>query len=191
MDDLSEDQFVRQAKEGDVEAFAVLSRRYQERIFRTILGLTKNHLDADDLAQETFMVAFKSLQKFKQNSSFYTWLYRIAVNRTLNFLKRARREKKKTEMAMRDFSGEEWSAKTVSPPEQNSLSLELRAKIKKAVDSLPLSYRAAFLLVEFEGMLHKEAAYVLECSENTVAWRLHKARKILQTKLRPYLERGE
>ena len=88
MDDLSEDRLVRLSKQGDVEAFMALALRHQERIYNTILGLTKNHLDADDLTQETFMKAFKSLNGFKQDSSFFTWLYKIAVNLTLNFLKK-------------------------------------------------------------------------------------------------------
>ncbi len=155
-----------------------------------ILGLTKNHCDADDLAQETFMLAYKSLRRFKQNSSFYTWLYRIAVNQTLNFVKRAQREKRKTEAVINEYSQEKLSVKTVSNPEKSSLREELRGKIDDAVHALPAPYKAAFFLVEKEGMSHKKAAYVLKCSENTVSWRLHKARKILQSKLSPYLKGG-
>lgn len=91
MDDIPEDQLVRLAQQEDVEAFTELARLYQGRIYNLILGLTKNHCDADDLSQETFMTAYKSLRKFKQDSSFYTWLYRIAVNRTLNYFKRTQR----------------------------------------------------------------------------------------------------
>ena len=188
MDDLSEDQLVRLAKQEDVEAFMELARCYQGRIYNLILGLTKNHCDADDLAQETFMMAFKSLRRFKQDSSFYTWLYRIAVNRTLNFFKKSQREKKKTESVINEFSKEKLSVKTVSNPEKSSLREELRGKIDQAVHALPALYKTTFFLVEHEGMSHKKAAYVLKCSENTVSWRLHKARKMLQSKLSPYLK---
>ena len=92
MEDCSDGHLVEQAKQGDVEAFAELARRCQEKVYYTLLALTKNQQDASDLAQEAFMQAFKSLKSFKQRSSFYTWIYRIAVNLTLNFLKRRKRE---------------------------------------------------------------------------------------------------
>ncbi len=190
MDDLSEDQLVRLAKQEEVEAFMELARRYQGRIYNLILGLTKNHCDADDLSQETFMMAYKSLRRFKQDSSFYTWLYRIAVNRTLNYFKKIQREKRKTEAVINEYSQENLSVKTVSNPEKSLLKEELRRKIDQAVHALPAPYKTAFFLVEHEGMSHKETAYVLKCSENTVSWRLHKARKMLQSKLSPYLKGG-
>lgn len=191
MDDLSEGHLVSLSKQGDVEAFTALALRYQERIYNTILGLTKNHLDADDLSQETFMKAFKSLKGFKQDSSFYTWLYKIAVNLTLNFLKKSGRERKKTDSMAYDFRQKINPAKAILSPENFSLKLELRTKLHEAMDELPLAYRISFFLVEVEGLRHKEAAIVLNCSENTISWRLHKARKMLQGKLKPYLERGK
>ncbi len=190
MDDLSDDQLVRLAKQEDVEAFAELARRYQGRIYNLIIGLTKNHCDADDLAQETFLMAYKFLRRYKQDSSFYTWLYRIAVNRTLNYFKKTQREKRKTEAVINEFPQEKPSEKTVSNPEKSSLREELRDRIDLAIHALPTPYKAAFFLVEYEEMSHKKAAYILKCSENTVSWRLHKARKMLQSKLSPYLKGG-
>jgi len=113
MDELSEDQLLQQAVQKDVEAFTELASRYQGRIYNLILGMTKNHLDADDLAQETFLLAFKSMNKFKQDSSFYTWLYRIAVNQTLNYFKKSKRETRKQEAVILDMSREKPSKKTV------------------------------------------------------------------------------
>ena len=190
MDDLSEDQLVRLSKQGNVEAFTELARRYQERIYHTILGLTENHLDADDLSQETFMKAFRALEGFKQDSSFYTWLYKIAINLTLNFLKKTGNSRKNTNTIGHSYEQHINPAKAVSSPEAHSLKLELRTKLNQAISALSLPYRAAFVLVELEGLPHKEAASVFKCSENTVSWRLHKARKMLQKKLKPYLERG-
>ena len=80
MEDLSEDRLIAMAKTGEVEAFSELIRRHQEKVYRMILSLTRSSLDADDLTQETFLQAFKSLKGFKQQAGFYTWLYRIAVN---------------------------------------------------------------------------------------------------------------
>ena len=89
----SDEQLVEQAKQGNAEAFTELARRSQQKIHQVILALTGNLQDADDLAQETFMQAFKSLKGFKQKSSFSTWLYRIAINLTLNFLKKKKKAK--------------------------------------------------------------------------------------------------
>lgn len=190
MEDLSDDQLVRKAKQDDLEAFAELARRYQEKIIRMILRLTKNRLDADDLAQETFLQAYKSLKGFKQKSNFYTWIYRIAMNLTLNFLKKSKREKLRQKIEIETLSIELSGCNASSSPEKNSVMNEFRRKIKEAIDSLPLPYRTSFILVEFQGMSHKQAAYVLRCSENTVAWRMHKARKLLQSSLRPFWKRG-
>lgn len=187
MDGPGDDLLVKQAKEGDVEAFSELARRFQQRIHHAILALTGNLQDADDLAQETFMQAYRTLKSFKQQASFFTWLYRIAVNLTLNFLKRKKKEKTK-EAFNENLSLELNSEASVHSPEQNSLKKELSTKLKEAIDSLPLPYRVSFVLVVFQGMTHGEAARILRCSENTVSWRMHKARKILQAKLKPYLK---
>jgi RNA polymerase sigma-70 factor (ECF subfamily) len=181
-----DDLLVEQAKQGDVEAFAELARRSQQRIHRAILALTGNLQDADDLAQETFMQAYKTLRDFRQQASFYTWLYRIAINLTLNFLKRKKKERMK-ETLDESLPLEFRSEILVGSPEQDSLEKELSEKLKQAIDSLPISYRASFVLVAFQGMTHGEAAQILRCSENTVSWRMHKARKMLQAKLKPYL----
>jgi RNA polymerase sigma-70 factor (ECF subfamily) len=187
MADHSDDHLVKLAKKGDVEAFAELAGRCQERIFYSILALTKNHQDASDLAQEALMQAFKSLKTFKQRSSFTTWVYRIAVNLTLNFLKK---EKKDGARQILDESlfWAEVKEEASHSPEGHSLKRELSRKLGEAVDSLPLPYKASFVLVVFQGMTHNQAARVLGCSENTISWRMHRARKMLQARLRPYLE---
>ncbi|TET72627.1 MAG: sigma-70 family RNA polymerase sigma factor [Candidatus Aminicenantes bacterium] len=187
MADFADDHLVKQAKQGDVDAFTELVRRFQEKIYHTILSLTRNQQDAYDLAQETFMHAYKSLRNFKQSSTFYTWIYRIAVNLTLNFLKRRKRDEKR-EVHVEDYSLDVKSAASTLSPERCSMKKELSRKLKEAIDSLPLIYRASFVLVVSQGLTHTQVAKVLRCSENTVSWRMHKARKMLQQKLRPYLE---
>jgi RNA polymerase sigma-70 factor (ECF subfamily) len=189
MEDSSGGHLVTKAKQGDAEAFAELARRCQEKIYFTILALTKNQQDASDLAQEAFMQAFKSLRSFKQRSSFYTWVYRIAVNLTLNFLKRRKREDTQEALEESQSSGNGTEDSCLSP-EGSSLKKELSEKLRSAIDSLPLTYRASFTLVVFQGMTHSQVARILGCSENTVSWRMHKARKMLQARLKPYLEGG-
>ncbi len=188
MGDFSDGQLVELAKKGDVEAFAELARRYQDKIFHTILAFTKNLQDADDLAQEAFMHAFKSLKEFKENSSFYTWLYAIAVNSTFNFLKRRKRDETREPFSENDSFQGAYRHASASSPEKESMRKELDLKLREAIESLPLPNKASFILVVFQGMSHGQAARILGCSENTVSWRMHKARKMLQAKLGPYLK---
>jgi RNA polymerase sigma-70 factor (ECF subfamily) len=189
MDESSDEQLVEEAKAGRLDSFTELARRYPRRIYHTVHGFVKNPLDADDLTQETFMVAFKSLNGFRGQSSFFTWIYRIAVNRTLNHLKRHRREKGREELTdsiqpAGSESGPAWRS-----PEANSLAAEFRRKLEEAIEALPLLYRAPFRLVVFEGMSHGQAARLLHCTANTVSWRMFKARKMIQERLKPYLGR--
>jgi RNA polymerase sigma-70 factor (ECF subfamily) len=181
MEALPDDQLVAHAKKGNVDAFTELARRHQEKVFQTVLWMTKNQQDADDLCQEAFLHAYKNLKNFKQRSSFYTWIYRIAVNLTLNFLKRKMREKKRSAIPVEDcFQGD-----------NGTLRKELRQKLNQAIDSLPDPYKMSFVLVVFQGMSHSQASEVLGCSENTISWRMFKARKMLQSKLLPYLGGNE
>jgi RNA polymerase sigma-70 factor (ECF subfamily) len=185
IDEFGDDRLVELSKKGNINAFAELARRLQEKVYHTIFGMTRNHQDADDLTQETFMYAYKALEGFKQKSSFYTWVYRIAVNLTLNFLK-----KKGKERGREDFEDNapvfDKAAYTALSPEGDSLKRELKEKLDEAIESLPLAYKASFNLVVFQGMSHSQAAEILGCSENTVSWRMHKARKMLQERLKPF-----
>lgn len=186
MQDAADDGLVERAKSGRVEAYVELVRRIQEKIYHTIFGMTRNHEDADDLTQETFMYAYKALGSFEQKSSFYTWAYRIAVNLTLNYLKKKGREKGREDFEDNAavFDRTEYAALS---PEGDSLNKELKEKLEEAIEKLPLAYKAAFNLVVLQGMSHGQAAGLLGCSENTVSWRMHKARKMLQARLQPYL----
>ena len=187
MEATSEDQLVALARKGDIDAFAELAKRYQERIFQTVFWMTKNQQDADDLCQEAFLHAYKHLESFKQKSSIYTWIYRIAVNLTLNFLKKRTREKKRSQMPVEECFDRNAELLQQLSPEKSSLRNELNAKLSQAIGSLPDPYKTSFVLVVFQGMSHNQASKVLGCSENTVSWRMFKARKMLQSKLLPYL----
>jgi RNA polymerase sigma-70 factor (ECF subfamily) len=177
MEQQADDVLVAQAQNGEVDAFMELARRLQEKVQAVIFGMTRNREDAGDLTQETFMVAYRSLGSFRGNSSFYTWIYRIAVNRTLNFLKKRGREKGREDFE--DNRAFLENAEVVSrSPEGEAVKTELRANLEEAIDGL----------VAVQGMSHGQAAAVLGCSENTVSWRMHKARKMLQVRLKPYLE---
>ena len=184
MDDDSDQARVERAKQGDQDAYAELVRRHREKIYRTIFRFTRDHGDTDDLAQETFLQAFRELRRFREKSEFSTWLYRIAVNLSLNHLKRKKREMGRREFDER-FADRHPAASAT--PEAASQTAEFQACLNAAVDSLPPAYKTSFVLVVYEGMSHSQAACVLGCPANTVSWRLHKARKMLQARLRPLL----
>ena len=181
----TDEALVEQAKKGDLDAYDRLVCRYRERVYQTIFRFTRSHSDTDDLVQDTFLRAFQKLKSFREKSGFYTWIYRIAVNLSLNFVKKMKR----------DLGGEEYDDRRLegkhpapSSPELASMNLELSDKVTEAVEALPLPYRSSFILVAIQGMSHAEAAKVLDCAENTISWRMHKARKMLQARLRPYLK---
>lgn len=185
MDERAEDLLVEEARRGSREDFAELVRRHRQRIYGLVFRMAGNHADADDLAQEVFLTAWKSIASFNRGSSFYTWLYRIAVNTSLTFLKKRSREKARTEFH-ENMAGAE-TRRGPSSPEGNSVLNELKGRMDEAIESLPGHFRASFVLVASQGLSHAQAARVLGCSENTVSWRMHKARKLLQARLKPYL----
>jgi RNA polymerase sigma-70 factor, ECF subfamily len=187
MPEIAEDALVAQAKSGRMEAYTELVRRVQVKIYNTIFGMTRNHEDADDLTQDTFMYAYKALGHFKEQSSFYTWVYRIAVNLSLNHLKKKGREKGREDFED-NFAVLEKEEYAALSPEGDSLKREFREKLDQAVKSLAPAYKAAFTLVVLQEMPHGRAAEILGVSENTVSWRMFKARKMLQEKLKPYLD---
>lgn len=185
MDEPDEESLVAQARRGDVEAFTRLVERHQEKVYQVVRRLVQNHEDAADLTQEIWMTVYRSLAKFRGQASFPTWVYRIAVNLTLNYLRKQKKEKFRLSLDERRTEGKTIGAGDflTSPPED----FQLREKLEAAVANLPLAYQSAFILVAYEGMSHRQAAELLGCSENTVAWRMHKARKRLQKQLKPYL----
>ena len=181
---------VRRARSGDLEAYDELVQRYQERIYATVYHMTSNHEDANDLAQESFIKAFKALKSFKGGSSFYTWLYRIAVNKTINFLKQ---RKNRIHMSLNDldFNAEHdpdlvalISDKT---PRREAGLTELQEKLNAALMKLSEPHRLVVVLHDVQGLSHDEIAKVMNCNIGTVRSRLFYARQQLQAWLSDYL----
>src|SRR5512140_764872 len=182
---------VKRARQGDLSAYDDLVRRYQERIYATIYHMTANHEDANDLAQEAFIKAFQALKSFKGGSSFYTWVYRIAVNKTINFLKQ---RKNKVHMSLNDldFNAEHdpdlvalISDKT--PRREVSLT-ELQEKLNIAMQKLSEPHRLVVTLHDVQGLSHEEVAKIMDCNVGTVRSRLFYARQQLQAYLSDYLK---
>ena len=187
---VEEEELVRRARRGDLGACDELVRRYQERIYATVYHMTSNHEDANDLAQESFIKAFQALKTFKGGSSFYTWLYRIAVNKTINFLKQ---RKNRTHMSLNDldFNAEHdpdlvalISDKT---PRREAGLTELQEKLNTAMLKLSEPHRLVVVLHDVQGLSHDEIAKIMDCNIGTVRSRLFYARQQLQGYLSDYL----
>ncbi|MGB0372032.1 MAG: sigma-70 family RNA polymerase sigma factor [Opitutales bacterium] len=181
---------VTRVQSGDVSAFDILVARHRERLFSIIYNLTSNREDASDLTQDAFIKAFRSIQRFKGKSSFYTWLYRIAINTTYTYLKRNRlRRFFSLENAQDEMSNSEivetLTAKSKS--DKPTLVAELQEKLNEAMQTLSLNHRTVVTLFEIEGMSHNEIAEVMNCSVGTVRSRLHYAKQELQSVLKEYL----
>ena len=182
---------MQQAQRGDLDAYDELIRRYQERIYATIYHMTSNHEDANDLAQESFIKAFQALKSFKGGSSFYTWLYRIAVNKTINFLKQ-RKNRIHLSLNDLDFNTEHnpdlvalISEKT---PHREVNLKELQEKLNAAMLKLSEPHRLVVVLHDVQGTSHEEIAKIMDCNIGTVRSRLFYARQQLQALLADYLK---
>src|SRR2546429_2924654 len=186
-----EQPLVRRAKTGDLEAYDELVRRYQERIYATIYHMTANHEDANDLAQETFIKAYQALKSFKGDSSFFTWIYRIAVNKTINFLKQ---RKNKTHMSLNDLDfNTEHDADLLAlvsekTPRREVNLIELQEKLNIAMQKLSQVHRLVVTLHDVQGLSHEEISRILDCNTGTVRSRLFYARQQLQAYLSDYLK---
>ena len=190
-DEPEDQKLVKRAQGGDLEAYDELIRRYQERIYATIYHMTANHEDANDLAQETFIKAYQALKSFKGDSSFFTWVYRIAVNKTINFLKQ---RKNKTHMSLNDldFNAEHdpdlvalVSDKT---PRRNVNLIELQEKLNGAMQKLSEIHRLVVTLHDVQGLSHEDISKIMGCNTGTVRSRLFYARQQLQAYLSDYLK---
>ena len=172
--------------EGDETALAPLIERYKRMVYRLAVQITKNRADADDVMQETFIKVYRSIHTFRKDATFETWLYRIAVNEALNFVKRRDRQRECAEAEYE--SSVRQRVQLANDPHAQAEKSELRQHVTAAVNSLPLKHRTVVILHEFEGLTHAEIASILNCSEGTVRSRLHYARKKLRTLLKPYMD---
>ncbi|MCW5552502.1 MAG: sigma-70 family RNA polymerase sigma factor [Verrucomicrobiae bacterium] len=190
--EITEEQtLVRRARKGDLGAYDDLVRRYQERIYATIYHMTANHEDANDLAQETFIKAYQALKSFKGGSSFYTWIYRIAVNKTINFLKQ-RKNRVHLSLNDLDFNAEHdpdlVALVSDHTPRREVNLAELQEKLNAAMQKLSESHRLVVTLHDVQGLPHDEIAEIMDCNIGTVRSRLFYARQQLQALLADYLK---
>ncbi|MDR2576741.1 MAG: sigma-70 family RNA polymerase sigma factor [Puniceicoccales bacterium] len=181
---------VTSVQSGDLSAFDTLMRRHRERVFSTIYHLIGNREDAADLAQDAFIVAFRSIGRFRGQARFYTWLYRIAINLTMRHLRKKRLKKFFSFENMRlDAASEELLSVLASrlSGDRNLLLKELQRHISEALENLSIRHRTVIVLSEVEGLSTDEIAAVTETSPGTVRSRLHYAKEHLKILLQRYL----
>jgi RNA polymerase sigma-70 factor, ECF subfamily len=191
--DVSELDLVRRCQAGDTEAFDELVTRYRTRVFGMIYNMVHSEQDAWDLAQDSFLKAWKSIKRFRGRSSFYTWIYRIVVNVTIDWLRKKQIKGAGTEFddasQLRQVDpGSKTVPKTEALPYETMERDEIRVRIDKAIAQLSPEQRAVILMKEIEDMQYHEIAEALGCSIGTVMSRLFYARKKLQTLLRDVYE---
>ena len=179
------------SQDGMLAAFDELIQRYQQRVYATVYHMTSSHEDADDLTQESFIKAYKALKRFKGESSFYTWIYRIAVNRTINFLKQRKRKSYHMSLNDMDMQVEKHADLLMfisdNTPRRDLRLNELQEKMNEAMQKLSQTHRLTVALHDVQGMSHEEIGKIMDCNTGTVRSRLFYARQQLQALLSEYL----
>lgn len=187
MSQKSDRELVESARKGDSEAFGVLVRRHQKRIYRLAAHLLRDGAEAEDVTQDTFVRAYAALDRFDGRSEAFTWMYRIAVNLSLNAIRSRKTSRKATTPDDPRIEGLLADKKSVeADPARLASDRQAAQALAEGVDQLSETLRTTLILVGVDGLSHAEAAAVLGCPEGTIAWRVHEARK----KLRAHLEQA-
>ncbi len=187
-------QLVERARRGDKRAFELLVEKYRRRLLRLLSRMVRNAEEVEDIAQETFIKAYRALPNFRGDAAFYTWLYRIGVNTAKNFLaNRGRNMPTVSDQAMSDEDepDERLVAQDVNTPESMLLSKQVALAVNEAVEALPEELRTAITLREMEGLSYEEIATLMGCPIGTVRSRIFRAREAIAAKLRPILGTSE
>ncbi|HEX7029650.1 MAG TPA: RNA polymerase sigma factor RpoE [Gammaproteobacteria bacterium] len=182
---------VERVQRGDKAAFDILVRKYQHKIVKLISRYVYEPAEALDIAQETFIKAYRALPKFRGDSAFYTWLYRIAINTAKNHLVAEGRRPVDRQMDLQDPEQYDMNArlKDVATPESLALTDEIQMTVEDAIEELPEELRTAIVLRELEGMSYEEIAAAMDCPVGTVRSRIFRAREAITNRLQPLLDR--
>jgi RNA polymerase sigma-70 factor (ECF subfamily) len=188
---LDEDLVLR-VQQGDKSAFDFLVIKYQHKIIQLVNRYVKDPSEAQDVAQEAFIKAYRALGNFRGDSAFYTWLYRIAINTAKNYLVSRSRRNSDYQVDIQDAEVFENAPQLqgMETPERHLLNQEIIDTIQEAIDKLPEDMRTAIMLREFEGMSYEEIAETMDCPVGTVRSRIFRAREAIDNKLNPLLEHG-
>ncbi|MCM8854914.1 MAG: RNA polymerase sigma factor RpoE [Candidatus Thiodiazotropha sp. (ex Lucinoma kastoroae)] len=187
---LIDQELVTRVQQGDKKAFDLLVLKYQQKITNLISRYIRDPHEVLDVTQEAFIKAYRAIPKFRGDSAFYTWLYRIAINTAKNYLvaqgRRPPSDDVDAEMAEQMDVGVR--LKETGTPENHVLTEEITMTVQKAIDDLPEDLRTAIVLRELEGMSYEEIANAMSCPVGTVRSRIFRAREAIDKKLRPLLK---
>lgn len=183
-------KLVVKVQKGDKKAFDVLVLKYQHKVIKVIMRYIRDPSEAMDVAQEAFLKAYRALPRFRGDSAFYTWLYRIAINTAKNHLVAARRRPLDYDLDPQDPDQYDMQGRLSDgdTPEGLVLSEEIRETVNRAIQHLPEDLRTAIILREVDGMSYEEIAQTMECPVGTVRSRIFRAREAIDKKLRPLLD---
>ena len=182
---------VERAQRGDKHAFELLVSKYQRWLMRLLSRYMRDQGEVEDVAQETFIKAYRALPGFRGDSAFYTWLYRIGINTAKNFLiASGRRVPTATEHDAEEAEAfdEGEQLRDINTPESLLMSKEIAATVNAAMDDLPADMRSAIMLREIDGLSYEEIAAIMSCPIGTVRSRIFRAREDIAKKLRPILD---
>jgi RNA polymerase sigma-70 factor (ECF subfamily) len=188
--DDTDQELVRRVQAGDQTAFNLLVLKYQHRVLKLVGRFVNDAAEAEDVAQEAFLKAYRALASFRGDSAFYTWLYRIAINTAKNALVSQRRRPVDFDLDLQDPDQYDRHAKLkeADTPEGVLLTDEIRAVVEEAMAELPEDLRTAIVLRELEGLSYEEIAEAMDCPVGTVRSRIFRAREAIDKKLKPLLD---
>jgi len=188
--EVSDAKLVEQVQRGDTSAFDLLVRKYQHKVLKLVSRFVSDQAEAEDVAQEAFIKAYRALPSFRGESAFYTWLYRIAINTAKNALVSNRRRPVDFDLDLQDPEQYERQArlKEGDTPEGLLLTEEIRQTVQAAMAELPEDLRTAIMLRELEGLSYEEIAERMSCPVGTVRSRIFRAREAIDKKLKPLLD---
>ncbi len=188
----TDQQLVDQVFKGNKHAFDLLVLRYQHRILALVSRFIRDQSEVEDVCQEAFIKAYRALPKFRGDSAFYTWLYRIAINTAKNHMVTKGRRPPGTDVDLGDADLAELPAELVDngSPEENLSSNELHLLINNAIEELPEDLRTAFTLREFGGLSYEEITQIMDCPVGTVRSRIFRAREALDAVISPFIKSG-
>jgi RNA polymerase sigma-70 factor (ECF subfamily) len=178
-------ELVKRVQKGDKGAFDLLVLKYEQKIVNLVMRYVRDPEQALDITQEAFIKAYRALPRFRGDSAFYTWLYRIAVNTAKNYLAAQRRRPTDIELDLQDPEqyGLHAKLKETDTPEGVALSKELQETLERAIESLPDDLRTAIILRELDGMSYEEIAQTMDCPVGTVRSRIFRARDAIAKKV--------
>ncbi len=187
-------ELVERAQRGDKQAFGLLVDKYQRKLARLLSRFVRDPAEVEDVTQEAFIKAYRALPKFRGDSAFYTWLYRIGINTAKNYLMAAGRRAPTSTGVDSDEAesleeGEQ--LRDINTPESLALSREIGDTVNSTMESLPEELRTAIQLREIEGMSYEDIAQIMNCPIGTVRSRIFRAREAIAEQLKPLLDTGD